>query len=46
MDIQKQYVEISKLRGFKPKKSETKDTKLKLQIKIFIKDFKVSKRPV
>lgn len=46
MDIQKQYVEISKLRGFKAKKSETKDTKLKLQIKKFIKDFKVSKRPV
>lgn len=45
MDIQKQYVEISKLKGFKVKTDKSKTTKLTLQIRKFIKDFKKSKRP-
>jgi acetolactate synthase I/II/III large subunit len=45
MDIQKQFVDINKLKGFKPKKDIYKRSKLLLQIKKFIKDFKKSKRP-
>ena len=45
MDIQKKFVDISKLKGFKPKKEDKKNNKLILQIKKFIKDFKKSKRP-
>ena len=45
MDIQKKYVDVKKLKGFKEKKANTKKSKLTNQIKKFIKDFKKSKRP-
>lgn len=45
MDIQKQYVDVKKLKGFNPKKENFKQSKLISQIKKFIKDFKKSKRP-
>ena len=45
MDIQKQYVETSKLVGFTPKENKMKVAKLNSQIKKFIKDYKNSQRP-
>lgn len=45
MDIQKQYVDITKLKGFKPKKSKNTNSILKSKIRKLLKDFQKSKRP-
>jgi len=46
MDIQKKYIDLKKLKGFKEKKSNFKINKVQEQIKKFLNDFKKSKRPV
>jgi len=46
MDIQKKYVNIDKLKSFKPKKNIFDFKIIKKQIQKFVKDFKNSQRPV
>jgi acetolactate synthase-1/2/3 large subunit len=46
MDIQKKYIDLEKLKGFKEKKNNFNINKVQGQIKKFLNDFKKSERPV